>query len=272
MAELLIRKSSTQCSGFKTKITIPVQSTNVLADICMPYLAMWLHQFRKSTCIKFKEMLKTALSCCRVSQSPTLSLAAALALPPHFTFPLILRFLNLQSRSTPHTSQSYSQDKYYHVKVPGSYLSHAWKLPQNFFKKSCLMGWRQKLVVQLLSHRYQQTYGQGGGKCVTSDSKPDCTPNQHLWFTNGAHLSRTHCEPRVAKVPQEAAYQEERNHIINMTPQKGGCFPERLGLRTLLQRQLCWLLLEMTFQMLQPHPATPKFSQEDNYLWRSSVE
>lgn len=144
--------------------------------------------------------------------------------------------------------------------------------PRTFLKSHVWWGWRQKLVVQLLSHRYQQTYGQGGGKCVTSDSKPDCTPNQHLWFTNGAHLSRTHCEPRVAKVPQEAAYQEERNHIINMTPQKGGCFPERLGLRTLLQRQLCWLLLEMTFQMLQPHPATPKFSQEDNYLWRSSVE
>lgn len=49
---------------------------------------------------------------------------------------------------------------------------------------------------------------------------------------------------------------------------------EELGLRKLLQsrlKKLCRLLLDVV-QPLPPHPATPRSSQEDNYLWRGSVE
>lgn len=49
---------------------------------------------------------------------------------------------------------------------------------------------------------------------------------------------------------------------------------EEVGLRKLLQsrlKKLCWLLLDMV-QLLPLHPATPRSSQEDNYLWRGSVE
>lgn len=108
-------------------------------QICLPYLAMWLHQFRKSTCIKFKETLKTAPSCCSFTVTHLVTDWFFGAASFHlFPDPQVPQPTGQIRHHTPHRVTHRINTT--HVKVPGSYLSHAGKLPQNFFKKSCLMG------------------------------------------------------------------------------------------------------------------------------------
>lgn len=135
---------------------------------------------RKNTHFKFKEMLKTPPSHCRISQRHPFS--PLLVKPLHFTF-LILRFLKPQ---TPPTSQGYWKDK--QCVCEGTWFRPAScrKARRNFSVKLRL--------VQEKETCWTSTTQESGDLWGTWQkghdlhSKPDCTLSralQHHWLPRG---------------------------------------------------------------------------------------
>ena len=89
-----------------------MQSTHVLTDTYTIHFDMCLHLFRKSTCSKFKEVLKKAPPCCRISQSHP------------FCHMLAKNLATLLHLSDPQVSQSTQQTLYHLPHRATEWINH----------------------------------------------------------------------------------------------------------------------------------------------------
>lgn len=118
---------------------------------------------------------------------------------------------------------------------------------------------------------------------MTPGSKSDC-PDQALTAPPASHVVAQHAHPerRAGTEPlHHSRYWPPMTFLTRgdeLAPGTGARKPHhkdgRCCLRRLLQSRLKKLrrLLLDTVQLPPPHPATPRSSQEDNYLWGGRVE